>query len=44
MGSEGAAVQATALWVHVDLATGRPKRLPDTFDAVYGEAAGEAGR
>jgi len=39
-GSEGAAIHATALWVHVDLATGRPKRLPETFDAVYGEAAG----
>jgi len=39
-GSEGAAIHTTALWVHVDLATGRPKRLPETFDAVYGEAAG----
>jgi acyl-ACP thioesterase len=39
-GSEGAAVLATALWVHVDLATGRPKRLPADFDQVYGEAAG----
>jgi len=39
-GSEGAAIHATALWVHVDLATGRPKRLPESFDAVYGEAAG----
>jgi acyl-ACP thioesterase len=41
-GSEGGAVQATALWVHVDLETGRPKRLPPDFDRVYGEAA--AGR
>jgi len=41
-GSEGAAIQATALWVHVDLQTGRPKRLPPDFDRVYGEAA--AGR
>lgn len=40
VGTEGAAVQATALWVHVDLATGRPKRLPETFEDVYGEAAG----
>lgn len=39
-GNEGAAIRATALWVHVDLVSGRPKRLPDTFHAVYGEAAG----
>lgn len=38
----GGAIQATALWVHVDLQTGRPKRLPPDFDRVYGEAA--AGR
>jgi acyl-ACP thioesterase len=42
VGSEGGAIQATALWVHVDLETGRPKRLPPDFDQVYGEAA--AGR
>lgn len=39
-GSDGGAIHATALWVHVDLATGRPKRLPAEFDAMYGEAAG----
>ena len=42
VGAEGGTVQATALWVHVDLETGRPKRLPAHFDSVYGEAA--AGR
>ena len=42
VGSDGGAIQATALWVHVDLRTGRPKRLPAAFDEVYGEAA--AGR
>lgn len=40
IGSEGGAIHATALWVHVDLETGRPKRLPADFDRVYGEAAG----
>ena len=29
-----------ALWVHVDPATGRPKRLSPSFFDVYGEAAG----
>jgi acyl-ACP thioesterase len=38
-GSDGGAIHATALWVHVDLETGRPKRLPADFDRVYGEAA-----
>ena len=42
IGTEGGAIHATALWVHVDLETGRPKRLPADFDRVYGEAA--AGR
>jgi acyl-ACP thioesterase len=41
-GSEAGAIHATALWVHVDLQTGRPKRLPPNFDRIYGEAA--AGR
>lgn len=41
-GSKGGTIHATALWVHVDLQTGRPKRLPADFDRVYGEAA--AGR
>jgi acyl-ACP thioesterase len=42
VGSGGGAIHATALWVHVDLQTGRPKRLPADFDRVYSEAA--AGR
>ena len=42
LGSEGGAIHATAVWVHVDLETGRPKRLPAEFDRQYGEAA--AGR
>jgi acyl-ACP thioesterase len=39
-GSEGAAIRGTALWVHVDLRSGRPKPLPPDFDRAYGEAAG----
>ena len=30
---------AVSLWVQVDVATGRPVRLGDEFDRVYGEAA-----
>jgi acyl-ACP thioesterase len=41
-GERGGAVTATALWVHVDLRSGRPKVLPPDFDRVYGESA--AGR
>jgi acyl-ACP thioesterase len=32
--------RASALWVLVDMETGRPIPLPPGFDAVYGEAAG----
>lgn len=39
-GDAGGAVEAAALWVHVDAATGRPKRLTDQFHELYGEAAG----
>jgi acyl-ACP thioesterase len=40
VGDRGAAADASALWVHVDLATGRPRRLPPQFLELYGEAAG----
>ncbi len=36
------AVDASALWIHVDVATGRPAPRPDWFDGLYAEAA--AGR
>jgi acyl-ACP thioesterase len=36
------AVQAVAIWVHVDPETGAPTRLPDQFGAMWGESA--AGR
>jgi acyl-ACP thioesterase len=41
-GAKGARIEATSLWVHVDLATMLPKRLGDDFLGLYGEAA--AGR
>ncbi|MCU1456518.1 MAG: hypothetical protein JWL73_610 [Actinomycetia bacterium] len=33
------AIDAAALWIHVDLETGRPAPVPPWFDALYGEAA-----
>jgi acyl-ACP thioesterase len=39
-GERGGAIEVEALWVHVDLDTGRPKRLAPSFFEVYGEAAG----
>jgi len=35
----GAAVQAAALWVHLDSGSLRPARLGEEFHAVYGESA-----
>jgi acyl-ACP thioesterase len=39
-GGDGGAIEVAALWVHVDTATGRPKRLTPNFFDAYGEAAG----
>ena len=39
-GDKGGAIEVTALWVHVDASTGRPKRLAPRFFDAYGEAAG----
>jgi acyl-ACP thioesterase len=36
----GAAVEAVAMWIHVDTETLRPIRLGEEFQAVYGESAG----
>jgi acyl-ACP thioesterase len=36
------AIDASALWIHVDVGTGRPVVRPDWFDGLYAEAA--AGR
>ena len=42
VGANGARVETCAVWVQVDLATGRPMKLAEDFFTVYGEAA--AGR
>jgi acyl-ACP thioesterase len=39
-GEHGAAIEAATLWVFVDLESGRPRRLPAGFDALFGAAAG----
>ena len=41
-GRHGGAVDAASLWVHVDMATGRPSVLSERFYELYGPAA--AGR
>ena len=38
-GDAGAAVEAAAIWVHVDVATRRPTRFPPRFLAAYEESA-----
>lgn len=42
LGEQGAVLDAVTVWVHVDLATGRPKALSAEFHALYDTAA--AGR
>ena len=37
-GSEGAAVEAVAIWVNIDRETRMPARLPDAFWNAYGDA------
>jgi acyl-ACP thioesterase len=39
-GDRGGRIEAAALWVHVEPATGRPLRLPASFAAIYAEAHG----
>jgi acyl-ACP thioesterase len=39
-GERGGAVEAATTWVHIDLDSGRPTRIPAGFDDVYGEAHG----
>jgi len=41
-GEAAGAVEAATTWVHLDIASGRPRRIPAGFDEIYGEAA--AGR
>lgn len=40
VGQAGGSIEAATTWVHVDPASGRPKRVPASFDALYGEASG----
>jgi len=39
-GAGGGAADAVSLWVHVDMATGRPSVLSERFYELYGPAAG----
>ena len=40
VGQRGGSIEAATTWVHIDQVTGRPKRVPSGFDAVYGMASG----
>jgi acyl-ACP thioesterase len=40
VGAQGDGAEASTLWVYVDLATGRPARLPEGFHGLFGTAAG----
>lgn len=40
VGQGGGCIEAATTWVHVDQAIGRPKRVPDGFAEIYGEASG----
>lgn len=39
VGDDGGRCEAVVLWVAIDVETGAPARLPDTFHAAYDEAA-----
>lgn len=39
-GDQGGHVEASSLWVHLDQASGRPRRLTEGFEALYGASAG----
>jgi acyl-ACP thioesterase len=40
VGDAGGRIEAATTWVHVDPASGRPKRVPASFEALYGTASG----
>lgn len=40
-GDGGGWIEAVSLWVQVDLSTGRPAPLGESFHEIYGEAAGQ---
>ena len=39
-GEAGGRIDAVTTWVHFDRVSGRPRRVPEGFDAIYGEASG----
>jgi acyl-ACP thioesterase len=39
-GERGGQIETAAIWVHIDMATGRPRKLTPGFDAHYRESAG----
>ena len=39
-GERGGGIEAATTWVHIDLTSGRPSRIPAGFDDLYGEAHG----
>jgi acyl-ACP thioesterase len=39
VGAKGAAIEATSLWVYVDVASMMPRRLPPAFMTLFGAAA-----
>ena len=40
VGEAGGRIEAATTWVHVDQASGRPKRVPESFEQLYGESSG----
>lgn len=38
VGQHGGSIEAATTWVHVDPSSGRPKRVPQSFEDLYGEA------
>lgn len=39
-GTAGGRVDSATIWVHMDMERGRPSRIPDGFEEIYGEARG----
>jgi len=39
-GERGGMIEAATTWVHIDMASGRPSRIPAGFDDLYGSAHG----
>lgn len=40
-GAEGGLLRCEALWVHLDVASGTPRKLPPSFEEQYGQACGD---